>query len=117
MPSLREMMLLKQQEEAAAQAKLDAARVVKPVAPVEIETAPAQVEAPEQEPMPVEQVQESTKGISMDTLRGLYWLATADHVGDKKATRGQLKRKLNDLLLTKDGMRVLLRSLEQFVFS
>jgi len=59
----------------------------------------------------------SGKEITIDTLRGLYWMATLDHVGDKKTPRGPLKRKLNDLLLTKEGMRTLLKSLEEYVFS
>jgi hypothetical protein len=57
------------------------------------------------------------KEITIDTLRGLYWMATPEHVGDKKMPRGQLKSKLNDLLLTKAGMRMFLKSLEEFVFS
>jgi len=73
----------------------------------------------------LEQVTESSipdtilvsKEITIDTLRGLYWMATPDHVGDKKTARGPLKRKLNDLLLTKDGMRTFLKSLEEHVFS
>jgi len=59
----------------------------------------------------------SDREITLDTLRGLYWLATPDHVSDKKASAADLKAKLADLLQTKNGMRTLLRSLDKFVFS
>lgn len=119
MPSLRELMLQKQQEEAAKQAEASKAKEIKPVeksvakqAPKPRVAKPKTVESPSQVSEHV-----ITKDITIDTLRGLYWLATTEHVGDKKASRGQMKQRLNDLLLTKDGMRTLLKSLEEFVFS
>jgi len=65
----------------------------------------------------IEAEEASSKEITMDTLRGLYWMASTDHIGDKKATRGQLKRKLNDLMSTKAGFQQFLKSLQEYVFS
>ena len=70
-------------------------------------------EEKEQQPEP----EESSREITLDTLRGLYWLATPNHVTDKKSSAADLKVKLSDLLQSKDGMRTLLRSLDKFVFS
>ena len=106
MPSLREMALeaeKKRQEAAAKQAELAKAKELEQASKIKL----VRVE----KPIPV------SPEISIDTLRGLYWLATAEHVGDKKATRGEMKRRLKGLLLTPAGMRTLLNSLEKHVFS
>ena len=112
MPSLSEMLAEQERKELEAAAKAEAAAPLPAAAPVRAKKSPPVLP-------PVEELEEpeSSKKISSDTLRGLYWLATTDHVGDKKATRAQLKRKVRDRLLTMDGMRVLLNSLEKFVFS
>jgi len=113
MPSLREMALQRQQEEARK------APEVKEVISQPITTVPIHP-APELEQISArgsEAIKEPAKEITMDTLRGLYWLATPEHIGDKKASRSQLKGRLNDILLTKDGMRTFLASLEKHVFS
>jgi hypothetical protein len=64
------------------------------------------------------------KEITIDTLRGLYWMASADHLGPKeyfpdgkKATKPEVKRRLNDLLHTYEGVGAFLKSLQEFVFS
>ena len=118
MPSLSEMLAEKKRVDAELAQKAEEAKKA------EIKALPGKVVSKPIHPAPieVEVLQDATgpvssKEINMDTLRGLYWLATAEHVGDKKATRGQLKHKLNDILLTKDGMRALLKSLQEFVFT
>lgn len=104
MPSLRELMLQKQREEEARAKVVQEKRAREPV--------PRGTKSPISKPVDIPPVE-----IPIDALRGLYWMATPDHVGDKKATRGQMKRKVNDTLLTKEGMRTFLQSLEKFVFS
>ncbi|HME56645.1 MAG TPA: hypothetical protein VKM55_30875 [Candidatus Lokiarchaeia archaeon] len=126
MPSLRELMIQKQQEEAAKQAeaaKVKQASEVKPAAKPAPKPRATKPRVAIQKALPgletSSQVSDHgiTKEITIDTLRGLYWMATSEHIGDKKTPRGPLKQKLNELLLTKEGMRQFLNSLEQFVFS
>ena len=83
--------------------------------PTKLKPEPESTNEEENEAQPAPD--EMEHGITLDTLRGLYWLTTRDHITDKKSSAAELKEKLSDLLQTKDGMRTLLRSLDKFVFS
>ncbi len=138
MPSLSEMLAEKKRKEAEALQKVEEAKKAKESAKKALQhdlphavipTLPAPAIGTEQslqdtdiQPIKTSMghgpwVEATSKEITIDTLRGLYWMATKDHIGDKKASRSKLKGWLNSLLLTKDGMRTFLKSLEQFVFS
>jgi hypothetical protein len=112
MPSLSEMLAEQEQKE-------DAAKETKAPAKKSKTTKPKVQENQIDEPLVQEVMAQASlpKEITIDAYRGLWWLATDEHVGDKKMTRGQIKGKLKDRLLSKEGMRTLLKSLEEYVFS